>query len=262
MARWTRAADLWCGLLLEGHRDVGAGLYDELQRHVSGQPTTLAARQCEASAAARAAAGAGAWRLSLGAAVPRGLPARGRPRAGRCRLRCGAGQSAVGDAARGHRRRRPALRRAGGRAGADALHPRLGALPAAGPRAREPVPAVRGTGAAGAAAGRSLRPDPAVGHPDRRRQRRVAPDAARHLRHRHVARDSTIVRRSFRFIAACGSWCWRAAAARPRRPFRWRADWWTPTCSIGCRTIRERVARTFPWCRCRARCCTAGIRRT
>ena len=48
VARWTRAADLWCGLLLDGHRDVGAGLYEELQRHVSGRPTTLAARQCEA----------------------------------------------------------------------------------------------------------------------------------------------------------------------------------------------------------------------
>ena len=50
VARWTRAADLWCGLLLEGHRDVGAGLYEELQRYVSGRPTTLAARQCEARA--------------------------------------------------------------------------------------------------------------------------------------------------------------------------------------------------------------------
>ncbi len=50
MARWTRAADLWCGLLLDGDRDIGAGLYEELQQHVSGQPTTLTARQCEASA--------------------------------------------------------------------------------------------------------------------------------------------------------------------------------------------------------------------
>jgi hypothetical protein len=50
MARWRRAADLWCGLLLDGRREVGTGLYDELQRYVSGQPTTLAARQCEATA--------------------------------------------------------------------------------------------------------------------------------------------------------------------------------------------------------------------
>ena len=50
IARWRHAADLWCGLLLEGNRDVGAGLYEELQRHVSGRPTTLAHPQCEARA--------------------------------------------------------------------------------------------------------------------------------------------------------------------------------------------------------------------
>jgi hypothetical protein len=50
MARWIRAADLWCGLVLDGSHRVGAGLYQELLRHVSGLPTTLTARQCEATA--------------------------------------------------------------------------------------------------------------------------------------------------------------------------------------------------------------------
>jgi len=50
MVRWMRAADLWCGLVLEGSRGIGAGLYQELQRHVSDLPTTLPSRQCEATA--------------------------------------------------------------------------------------------------------------------------------------------------------------------------------------------------------------------
>jgi hypothetical protein len=50
MARWVRAADLWCGLVLNGSQGVGAGLYQELLRHVSDLPTTMTARQCEAAA--------------------------------------------------------------------------------------------------------------------------------------------------------------------------------------------------------------------
>ena len=55
--RWTRAADLWCGLAIGGRR-VPSGLYADLQQHIVGGPTALPARELarrvdEAVAAAR-----------------------------------------------------------------------------------------------------------------------------------------------------------------------------------------------------------------
>jgi hypothetical protein len=49
LARWASAADLWCGLALDGGRGVGPGMYAELQRHVVGLDTALAAHQCQAA---------------------------------------------------------------------------------------------------------------------------------------------------------------------------------------------------------------------
>jgi hypothetical protein len=47
--RWSRAADLWCGLLLQGVA-TAPGLYEDLQRHVQGAPTALPARDLGARA--------------------------------------------------------------------------------------------------------------------------------------------------------------------------------------------------------------------
>jgi len=49
LARWANAADLWCGLALDGARAVGPGVYAEWQRHVVGLDTSLPARQCRAA---------------------------------------------------------------------------------------------------------------------------------------------------------------------------------------------------------------------
>lgn len=43
-SRWSRAADLWCGLALRGRR-VAPGLYRDLQQHIGGGPTSLSARE-------------------------------------------------------------------------------------------------------------------------------------------------------------------------------------------------------------------------
>jgi len=51
LAQWARAADLWCGLALDGSRGVAPGLYAEWQRHVVGLDTSLAAHQCQAACA-------------------------------------------------------------------------------------------------------------------------------------------------------------------------------------------------------------------
>jgi len=48
LAAWRRAADLWCGLALDGSRGVGIGLYSDLQQHIAGQPTSLTSQQCAA----------------------------------------------------------------------------------------------------------------------------------------------------------------------------------------------------------------------
>lgn len=50
-ARWTRAADLWCGLALDGRSGPGPAMYRELQGHLAGQATSLPARQLRALAA-------------------------------------------------------------------------------------------------------------------------------------------------------------------------------------------------------------------
>jgi hypothetical protein len=56
-SRWSRAADLWCGLALGGRR-IAPGLYSDLQQHLAGGTTSLPARDLaviaeEAIAAAR-----------------------------------------------------------------------------------------------------------------------------------------------------------------------------------------------------------------
>ena len=64
--RWTRAADLWCGLALRGGR-VSAGLYADLQQHVAGGPTALTSRdlapRVDTAAAAARALDAAHWEL-------------------------------------------------------------------------------------------------------------------------------------------------------------------------------------------------------
>jgi hypothetical protein len=41
--RWSRAADVWCGLALQPGR-ISPGLYADLQQHVAGEPTALPSR--------------------------------------------------------------------------------------------------------------------------------------------------------------------------------------------------------------------------
>ncbi len=48
LTRWARAADLWCGLALDGSRPVSPGMYAEWQRHIAGLETALPAHQCQA----------------------------------------------------------------------------------------------------------------------------------------------------------------------------------------------------------------------
>ncbi|MCC7032795.1 MAG: N-6 DNA methylase [Acidobacteria bacterium] len=48
LARWARAADVWCGLALDSLRPVSPGTYAEWQRHAVGLDTSLPARQCQA----------------------------------------------------------------------------------------------------------------------------------------------------------------------------------------------------------------------
>ncbi|MGE3885858.1 MAG: N-6 DNA methylase [Vicinamibacterales bacterium] len=48
LTRWARAADLWCGLALDGSRSVSPGMYAEWQRHVAGMETAVPAHQCRA----------------------------------------------------------------------------------------------------------------------------------------------------------------------------------------------------------------------
>jgi len=42
-SRWSRAADVWCGLALQPGR-ISPGLYADLQQHVAGEPTALPSR--------------------------------------------------------------------------------------------------------------------------------------------------------------------------------------------------------------------------
>jgi hypothetical protein len=80
VARWSRAADLWCGLAMRRTRPA-AGLYADLQLHVAGQTTALPPRHLavladEAIAAARAL-DATHWELLFPEVY---LDAEGRPR--------------------------------------------------------------------------------------------------------------------------------------------------------------------------------------
>ncbi|MDH4062909.1 MAG: N-6 DNA methylase [Acidobacteriota bacterium] len=68
-ARWQKAADLWCGLVLDRSTGTTAAMYQELQRHVAGLPTSVPARQLAGPAqhaldAARAH-GAFHWELAF-----------------------------------------------------------------------------------------------------------------------------------------------------------------------------------------------------
>lgn len=67
--RWTRAADLWCGLALDRGPGPSAAAYDELQRHLAGLDTSVPSRQV-AAASAKALAlarahGAFHWELAF-----------------------------------------------------------------------------------------------------------------------------------------------------------------------------------------------------
>lgn len=79
--RWQRAANLWCGLALDG-RQVPRGLYDDLQRHVAGDSTALPAREIaprvDAAIAAAREQGAVHWELLFPEVF---LDSNGRPRA-------------------------------------------------------------------------------------------------------------------------------------------------------------------------------------
>ena len=171
----------------------------------------------EAMDGARAAAGAGDHgACPLGAVFPEVFLRRGRHGPGRCRLRCGDWQSAVGDAARGHRRRRS---RRGARADARALMRfirRSGHLPLQGTGSRIEYQLFA------SARCRRLRPGgriglivpSGIGRPTR--QRRACAAAGRYVRHRHVAGIRQPPGDLPDSSRACGSWCCARQSGRDR----------------------------------------------
>ena len=187
-ANWSRAIDAWCAAALWPGAAPGPAVVQEWIASLLGRPTTLPSDQVRRWLTQAAEVAASACRLSLGAGVSRGVLRCPRPAARRRRLRRGAGQSALGHAARRYRLGGRARRGARTRGAVAPLLPRVWHLHAPGPRARQPLPAVSRARAAAHAARRPLRADSAVGHRHRSRQRGAAAAAVRSVRHRHLAR--------------------------------------------------------------------------
>ena len=137
LARWKAAADLWCAAWFhDGAAGLRGATFAAVLDEVLGRGACFAGARLRAAGGRRAACGGARAFLSLDPRVPGGLSRRGRPPSSRLRLRCRAGQPAVGDAPR-----RCGSRRSGG-SPADGLHASVRRLQPPERRARQSVSVV------------------------------------------------------------------------------------------------------------------------